>query len=172
LIYRDQGKAGFLGSEHVRMGSAWRMSELHAATGLVHLDRLDEFIAIRRRVAAFYDQALRGVTGLTLLPEPVGSVGNYYKYPILLDARLDRTKIRHELRERHRVSLAGEVYARPLHCQPVFESSAHRPLPIAEDVCARQICLPVHSDMLEDEAEYVVESLIDVLGANGTGGRH
>ena len=57
-IFRDQGKAGFFGGEHVRMGAAWRMSELHAAVGLVHLRRLDEFIAVRRRVAARYDAAL------------------------------------------------------------------------------------------------------------------
>src|SRR5581483_8533205 len=38
-IYRDQGKAGFLGGEHVRLGYAWRMSELHAAVGVVQLRR-------------------------------------------------------------------------------------------------------------------------------------
>ncbi len=40
IIHRDQGKAGFLGGDHVRLGSAWRMSEVHAAIGLVHLRRL------------------------------------------------------------------------------------------------------------------------------------
>lgn len=32
-------------------------------------------------------------------------------------------------------------------------------LPVAEDVCARQICLPVHSDMTEDETELVIEAV-------------
>ena len=44
-IYRDQGKGAFGANQHVRLGYAWRMSELHAATGLVHLRRLGEFIA-------------------------------------------------------------------------------------------------------------------------------
>ncbi len=35
VVYRDQGKAGFHGGEHVRMGYAWRLSELQAAVGLV-----------------------------------------------------------------------------------------------------------------------------------------
>jgi dTDP-4-amino-4,6-dideoxygalactose transaminase len=47
-IYRDQGKGDFGANHHVRLGSAWRMSELHAATGLVHLRRMEEFIARRR----------------------------------------------------------------------------------------------------------------------------
>src|SRR5438552_17641876 len=40
VVYRDQGKAGFLGGEHIRLGAAWRMSEVHAAIALVHLRRL------------------------------------------------------------------------------------------------------------------------------------
>jgi perosamine synthetase len=36
-------------------------------------------------------------------------------------------------------------------------------LPVAEDVCARQICLPIHSDMTDAEADYVLDSLAQVL---------
>ncbi len=35
---------------------------------------------------------------------------------------------------------------------------------MADDVCARHVCLPVHSDMTEAEAEHVVESVALVLG--------
>ena len=72
IIYRDQGKAGFLGGDHVRMGYAWRMSELHAAVGLIHLSHLDEAIATRRRVAARYDEALAGLPGCQPLSIPDG----------------------------------------------------------------------------------------------------
>ena len=62
-IYRDQGKASFLEGGHVRMGSAWRMSEVQAAVAMVHLRRLDEFIGVRRAVAARYDEAFAGCAG-------------------------------------------------------------------------------------------------------------
>jgi dTDP-4-amino-4,6-dideoxygalactose transaminase len=172
VVYRDQGKAGFLGGEHIRLGYAWRMSELHAAVGLTQWDRLDEFLVNRRRAAAVYDAELAGVPGLTLLRPPVGCEPNYYKYVALLDTGIDRDDLKRELRERHAVSLSGEVYARPLHREPVFAHLAHGPLPVAEDVCARQICLPVHSDMTAEEAQYVATSLTEVLariGASRTG---
>src|SRR5207302_9517186 len=79
-IYRDQGKAGFLGGDHVRLGYAWRMSELHAAVGLVQLARLDEFIAVRRRVARLYDEALTDIPGITPVPAPEASEPNHYNY--------------------------------------------------------------------------------------------
>jgi dTDP-4-amino-4,6-dideoxygalactose transaminase len=98
-----------------------------------------------------------------LLP-PLGSETNYYKYVARLDDGVDRDALKLELRERHGVSLSGEVYARPLHHEPVFTHLADGPLPVAEDVCARQICLPVHSDMTTDEAQYVATCLAEVLG--------
>ena len=165
LIYRDQGKAGFLGGDHVRMGYAWRMSELHAAVGLVHLSHLDEAIATRRRVAARYDEALADLPGCQPLSIPAASISNFYKYVVLLDPGIDRAALKRELSERMGVSLSGEVYASPLHRQPIFADLGGDSFPVADDVCARHICLPVHSDMTDDEADYVVESLASVLAA-------
>jgi len=162
-IYRDQGKAGFLGGDHVRLGYAWRMSELHAAVGLVQLGRLDEFLAVRRRVARLYDEALAGIGGITPVAAPEGSEPNYYKYLALLDEGIDRAEVKKVLREEHGVGLSGEVYASPLHHQPVFAGLADGPLPVSEDLCARHICLPVHNDMAESEAEQVLDGLRAVL---------
>lgn len=162
LIYRDQGKASFLGQQHVRMGYAWRMSELHAALGVVHLRRLEEFVARRRAVAAIYDQVLASTTGVAPLAANARSSSNYYKYPVLLEAGIDREQLRSRLRERG-ISLSGEVYAEPLHRQPVFADLADRPLPVAEEVCAHHVCLPVHSDMTDDEAGYVAEQFRQAL---------
>jgi dTDP-4-amino-4,6-dideoxygalactose transaminase len=162
-IYRDQGKAGFFGGAHVRLGAAWRMSELHAAVGLVHLRRLDEFIDVRRRVAARYDHALRDSDGITPLVPPPACGHAYYKYAALLAPGIDRQAIKARLADEYGVGLSGEVYARPLHHEPVFEYVAHGPLPVAEAVCARQVCLPLHSDMTDDEVDIVIEAVTGVL---------
>jgi perosamine synthetase len=60
------------------------------------------------------------------------------------------------------------VYASPLHRQPIFADLDGDAFPVADDVCARHICLPVHSDMTDDEADYVVESLSSVLAVRTT----
>ena len=162
VIYRDQGKAGFLGGEHVRMGYAWRMSELHAAVGIVQLGRLDEFIAVRRRVADLYGEGLekiRGVRPLVVGPE---CEPNYYKYVTYLDEGIDRQRVKEALRRRG-VSPSGEVYATPLHLEPVFAHLGSDDLTAAEDVCRRHLCLPIHSDMTDEEAGRVVEALGDAV---------
>ena len=158
-IYRDQGKAGFLGGDHVRLGYAWRMSELHAAVGVTQLARLDEFVAVRRRIARLYDEALAGIGGITPVLAPEGSEPNYYKYLAVLDAGIDRAGLKKVLREEHGVGMSGEVYASPLHRQPVFADLPAGPLPVSEDLCARHVCLPIHNDMADSEAEQVIEGL-------------
>jgi perosamine synthetase len=114
---------------------------------------------VRRRVAARYDQAFAGSALLTPLPEPEGCRSNYYKYVALLAPGIDRAVLKAQVKERFGVSLSGEVYATPLHREPVFAEFADAPLPVAEDVCARQVCPPVHSDMTAAEVDRVVEAL-------------
>jgi perosamine synthetase len=164
-IYRDQGKVSVSANHHVLHGYAWRMSEQAAATGLVHLRRLGEFIAHRRSVAARYDEFLAGLDGLDPLGEPPGCRTNFYKYIAVLPPGTDRAGFRRQLAERYGVKLSGEVYDLPLHRQPVFAEFAGPPLPVTEDLCRRHICLPVHSDMTGDEVDQVASAVSAVYGA-------
>ncbi|MDM7996034.1 MAG: DegT/DnrJ/EryC1/StrS aminotransferase family protein [Acidobacteriota bacterium] len=165
-IYRDQGKASFTVNAHVRMGYNWRMSEPHAIIGLRHLERLPAMIADRRAVAACYDRGLKDFRSLQPLAPPSDGTCNYYKYIAILKKKRDRKELKALLREKFGVSLAGEVYEEPLHKQPVFEKYCTGPLPIAEDLCARHICLPVFSGMQISEAQQVIEALRQVLEQN------
>jgi dTDP-4-amino-4,6-dideoxygalactose transaminase len=162
--YRDQGKESFERNAHVRLGYNWRLSEPHAIIGLRHFRRLPEMLAARRRIAAVYDDALRGLAGLRPLRVPAGAVSNYYKYIAVLIERLDRKALKKQLREVYGVGLAGEVYEEPLQRQPVFARYAERPLPASEDVCARHICLPVFASMTEEQVHQVVEALKRTVG--------
>jgi perosamine synthetase len=164
-IYRDQGKEGFSSNFHIRLGANWRLSEVHAAIGIVQLERLDEFIARRREVAAAYDEALRSFELIQPAPAQVVDQSNFYKYVAYLPEGVDRPALKRAMRERFDVGLSGEVYELPLHAQPVFASLAKGSYPGADDVCARQICLPVSARMTTDDARYVVESLAQLVPA-------
>ncbi len=170
-IYRDQGKGSFGANHHVRHGYAWRMSELSAAVGVVHLRRMRQFIKRRREVAARYDAGLARHGFLRPLTEPPGSASNFYKYIALLPPGVDRAWFKERLATRHDIRLAGEVYDLPLHHQPVLAGYApDLSLPAAEDACQRHVCLPVHSDMRDDEVDQVLEAVAKVA-ADAPAGR-
>jgi len=166
LVFRDQGKAGFLGNVHTEMGYNWRMSEIHAAIGLSQFAHLNEFINARRRIAKIYDRGLEEINRVTAVKIPSSVKSNYYKYTAILDNGIDRASLKRELNEKYKVSLSGEVYELPCHLQPIFKDLYGfngGELPVAEDLCQRQICLPVSAVMTEDEAVYVIDSLKKVL---------
>jgi perosamine synthetase len=166
LVFRDQGKAGFYGNVHTELGYNWRMSEIHAVIGLAQFHRLEQFVQQRRRIARIYDEGLKRIAHLTPLKFPAAVKSNYYKYTALLDRGLDRAAIKKELKEKHNVSLSGEVYELPCHLQPVFQNSGgykNGDYPAAEDLCRRMICLPVSALMTQEETEYVIDSLREVL---------
>ncbi len=164
-IYRDQGKGSFGANHHVRHGYAWRMSELHAVTGLVHLRRMAAAIERRREVAARYGAALAGLDGLDPLAEPPGCRSNFYKYIAVLPPGVDRARFKKEVADGTRSGWPGRSTTSPLHQQPVFAPFAGPALPVAEDLCARHVCLPVHSDMTDDEADQVIEAVSAVYRA-------
>src|SRR5580692_1748075 len=95
-IYRDQGKGSFGANHHIRHGYAWRMSELNAVTGLVHLRRMTAAIERRREVAARYSAALAGLDGLSPLAEPPGCRSNFYKYIVVLPPGCGRARFKKE----------------------------------------------------------------------------
>jgi perosamine synthetase len=161
--YRDQGKESFLTNLHVRLGYNWRLSELHAAVGLSQLGRLEEYVTERRRVAHAYTRRLAEVPGVEPLVPPDGSQSNFYKYVALLDRDVSRAAVKRALRERCGVNLSGEVYETPCHLQPVFKPWAEGAFPIAEDVCARHICLPIFPGMTDAEIDHVVAALRDTV---------
>lgn len=163
LIYRDQGKAGFLTNFHTRLGYNWRMSEPHAIIGLSQLRRLNEFIEERRRIARIYDEGLQKIHGVIPLLEPKGCRSNYYKYIALLDKDIDRATLKKLLKEKYGVSLSGEVYDTPCHRQPIFEAFREGEFPVADDICARHICLPLFVTMTEEQAQYVLDSLAQAI---------
>jgi dTDP-4-amino-4,6-dideoxygalactose transaminase len=165
LVFRDQGKAGFYGNVHTEMGYNWRLSEVHAAIGLSQFARLEEFIRDRRRIAKIYDEELKKINGVTPIKTPPNAKSNYYKYVAMLDKGVDRAAIKKDLKEKYGVGLSGEVYELPCHLQPIFKDMygfKGGEFLVAEDICKRQICLPVFATMTEEQAKYVVDSLKEV----------
>lgn len=158
--YRDQGKQSFTANVHDRLGSNWRLSEVHAAVGIGHLAHLDDFIEERRRLAQWYDHHLNDIPGIEIQPIPVNARSNYYKYVVLLKSGQDRNALKQRLRANHNVSLSGEVYTIPCCAQPFFqEQYPAEVFPNAYQFCAQHICLPMFQGLTEAQQFRVVEAL-------------
>jgi perosamine synthetase len=155
----DYGKRSQWESIHTEISNNYRISEITAVIGLEQARRLDEFIAARAAVARTYTARLTGVLPL-ILPEDRSS---WYKYVALLPAGVERQQFRTQLKEAG-ISLSGGVYDLPVHLQPVYEPHGLKgTLPLAEDLCARHICLPIFYGLTEAQADHVVSTVQRLL---------
>ncbi len=161
---RDHGKISISQNIHDRLGNNWRLSEVHAAVGLAHFARLDELLEMRRALAGWYDEHLNTVPHVKRYDIPAGVESNYYKYMAFLDPSIDRAELKKELREKHGVSLAGEVYDVLLSDQPYYASRFEgRTFEKALWFTKHHICLPAFPSMTTREQEHVLNALRSVL---------
>lgn len=161
--YRDYGKPSPWESRHTVISGNGRMSDLAAVVGLEHARRLDDFIAERERIARRYTEALQDVL------EPVLPPGrsSWYKYIAYLPKGCDRAGVKGALKDLG-ISLSGGVYDTPLHAQPVFKDTVDQTeYPVASDICARHICLPIFSGMTEEQVQHVIESVRACVTTSG-----
>ena len=72
---RNQGRAPDMGwLDHDRLGFNYRLSDIACALGIAQLERLEQMLAARARVAALYREALAGIEGLGLpCPDAAGT---------------------------------------------------------------------------------------------------
>ncbi|WP_030786073.1 DegT/DnrJ/EryC1/StrS family aminotransferase [Streptomyces sp. NRRL S-920] len=165
--WRDHGKSAPGSTLHDRPGGNWRLSELHAAVGTVDLERFAHTLAARRELAARYDTLLADIPGMRPHTVPAGVGGNFYKYLAYLDpdSPFDRALLKKRLRERHGVSLAGEVYDHLL-CDHAYFTGADvqpaipdGPFERARWFARHHIALPLYPSLTEAEQIRVVAAL-------------
>jgi dTDP-4-amino-4,6-dideoxygalactose transaminase len=163
---RNQGRAPNMDwLDHDRLGFNYRLSDLACALGLAQLERLDDMLAGRARVAALYRQALDGVEGLTLpCPDAGGARRGWFVYVVQLPRGLDRDGVVRALAER---SIPSKPYFPAIHLMTFYrERFGHREgeFPVCEDVAARSIALPFFPAMTEGQVDQVATELRAVLG--------
>ena len=89
---RNQGRAPDMGwLDHDRLGFNYRLSDVACALGLAQVERLDELLGARARVAGWYGERLAGVEGLELpCPDADGDRRSWFVYVVQLPPDVDR----------------------------------------------------------------------------------
>ncbi|HOC06391.1 MAG: DegT/DnrJ/EryC1/StrS family aminotransferase [Bacillota bacterium] len=166
---RSQGRA-VTGTwlEHQRLGYNYRLSEVHAAIGVAQMERLDEIIAARQKVAEMYAERLQGIPGVSA-PWIAGNVTrmSWFVYVITLDEGINRNKVMYRLQE---AGIGCKPYFTPIHHQPhIIEMTGYSPgdFPVTENIAARTIALPFFTRMSEEQVDTVTRTLATILKSLG-----
>lgn len=163
---RDHGRDGAGFSD---WGLNLRMTDFQASLGLAQMERLDELLAARARLAAAYRDRLGHDARLRLQHVPDGLGPTWQTFAVRLEPGHDRDRVVTSLRRRG-VEAGIATYA--LHRLP-YHRERHalhaNDFPEADALALRGLALPLHPGLAADDVQRVCDAL-DVALEEAVGG--
>ena len=157
----DRHKGRAITYDVAQSGLNYRIDEMRSALGLVQLEKLPGANRSRKTLVERYVENLKAQSGLSL---PFLDLTNlepvYHIFPVLLDAEIDRIKIIEKLKEE---GIQSSIHYPAFRDFTAFAEIGLNSAPIAEDIAARELTLPLYPTMTLSDVDLVCHSIIKAL---------
>ncbi|MEQ8304017.1 MAG: DegT/DnrJ/EryC1/StrS family aminotransferase [Cyclobacteriaceae bacterium] len=135
-----------------------KVSEFHAAMGLVNLKYIDNLIASRKEICDTYNHLLEG-SNLSLPTGHLKKDHNYSYYPVVFRTSEQAIKVLDLMKQE---DMFPRRYFYPsLNLLPYVENK--NDMPIAEDIATRVLCLPLYVGLKAESIERICEIVKSVV---------
>lgn len=143
---------------HDRVGCNSRLDSVQAAVLRIKLQHLDSYNDARQHLAAHYDSAFQSIPGITIPVRKPYSTHVYHQYTLQVNPEI-RDRLHEYLAERDIPSMI--YYPVPAHRQLMFSAfgSDSKDLPVTDYLTERVISLPMHTEMRNDQRDYIVSTV-------------
>ncbi len=150
---------------HDLVGVNSRLDTMQAAILRVKLRELNNYCSKRNRTADFYDKQLGNLAALTLPQRMANSSHVFHQYTLKCNT-FNRDDLKQFLADRGIPSMV--YYPVPLHLQKAYRSYGYTEgdLPVSEDLAARVLSLPIHTEQQEEELRFITDSVKEFLATN------
>ncbi len=127
---------------HREVGYNYRLTGLQAALGLAQLERLEEFIARKRSIARAYEERLRAVEGITLMPSSPRTEATCWLYTILLPEETAVEERRSFIRALRRQGFEARGLWHPIHGLDPYRDCQAVEIEASDRLYRRAVSLP------------------------------
>ena len=151
---------------HEELSGNYRFTNLQAAVGLAQLERLEEFVARKRKMGAYYTAMLSDVKGITLpVVETKYAKNIYWVYGIVIDDDVDMDNVTMQKRLTEE-GIGSRTFFWCMHEQPVYQSMGlfkGECYPVAEQLARKGLYIPSGLALTEEQMEKVVKSVKKIM---------
>lgn len=140
----------------VYVGLNGKMSELHAALGLLTLARIEDALAARSVHVEAYRRRLGRLPGIAFQAIRPEDRSTYKDMALLFDTPVARARVEAALAA---ADVQTKRYFRPCHQMDAFRGYATRPLPITESVADRILCVPLFEGLTPAEHDLICSTI-------------
>lgn len=145
---------------HDEIGYNYRLTNLAAALGLAQLEKMPELLASKRGNAAFFDQALASLRGLSVGPRTSWSAPSNWLYSITLNPDIFGRTSRETIEFLQAESIEARPIWSPLHTQTIFSGAALLGSgKVAEKLFAQALSLPSSAGLTAGDRDRVVAAM-------------
>jgi dTDP-4-amino-4,6-dideoxygalactose transaminase len=147
---------------HDDIGVNSRLDTIQAAILRVKLPHLDDYAARRNALADAYDKAFAASEKVKTPVRASNSTHVFHQYTMVLNG-VDRQAMRDALAAKGIPSMV--YYPVPLHMQKAYSDPRYIEgmFPITEHLCANVLSLPMHTEMEDDQLQYIISSVLEYL---------
>lgn len=147
---------------HDYVGVNSRLDSIQAAVLDVKLKHLDQYNAARKVAAEFYNKAFLNNDKLMTPGISASSTHVYHQYTLRLNG-VDRSALQKHLQEKGIPAMV--YYPVPLHLQKAYQSDRYKAgdFPVAEKLSECVVSLPMHTELSEEQLNYITKSVIEFL---------
>ena len=145
---------------HGEIGYNYRLTNTQAAIGCAQLERLDEFIDAKRRIASGYEQELKNIPGIELIREESWSNSIWWLYTVLVDEDIYGIDSRILLKKLAELNIESRPLWQPMHLSPAHKDGrTFAEYPVAERLYKEALSLPCSVGLVDHQQERVIEAI-------------
>jgi dTDP-4-amino-4,6-dideoxygalactose transaminase len=139
------------------LGYNYRIDEIHSALGREQLKKLDKNNDIRRHLVGLYREYLQELAPQVSLPfEKARGISACHLMPILLPKDAPREAFMEQMKSQ---GIQTSIHYPPTHSFQAYADIPHRPLPVTEDVAAREVTLPLYPTLTDEQVSLVAQAV-------------
>jgi perosamine synthetase len=151
--------------DHKYLGYNYRLNEMSAALGISQLEKLDFMIEERRKIASWYNEALKPYREIIQTPDiATENTHTWFVYVVKIKNKLiNRNKLISNLKK---VSIGTKPYLPSIHLFDFYKKMFNYKIgdfPISEEVSTYSLALPIYLGLTENDCKHISQKLLSEI---------
>jgi len=168
LLIRSHGRVEQSGTDYfsnihemdyIQVGYNFRMPSMNAALGISQLKKIEKIIELRRDVGKFYDENLKSIPQIQILPELDGFRTVYQLYTVILKNFKERENLQAYLLKN---GIYTKVYFYPIHLKTFYKKKFeyhNGDFPVTEEIANKILTLPISLRFTGEDQDFIVNKI-------------
>ncbi|PLX15436.1 MAG: UDP-4-amino-4,6-dideoxy-N-acetyl-beta-L-altrosamine transaminase [Candidatus Muiribacterium halophilum] len=160
MAFSEDGEENPWYYEMQEIGFNYRITDLQCALGISQIKKLDDFVARRREIARYYDEAFKDSPVIPLYEYNENS--SYHLYVIRVKYKkndLTRSAFMNFLREKN---IGTQVHYIPVNKQPFYTKRGHgkETIPVMDKYYEECISIPMYPMLKDSDLKYISNTIL------------